>query len=110
MTENTMYSIRCCHAEPQMQPVQRAPLAPASCALSALHLPCPHSQTDSPVYIIRLCSTSGDMLAAFDEGDCLRSADGPDALAGGSCDSMDASSSFDGFDTGHRGRNSKGRP
>ena len=50
------------------------------------------------------------MLAAFDEGDCLRSADGPDALAGGSYDSMDASSSFDGFDTGHRGRNSKGRP
>lgn len=41
------------------------------------------------------------MMAAFDEGDCLRSADGPNVSMEGADGSLDANSSFDGFDTGH---------
>ncbi|PRW45490.1 electron transfer flavo -ubiquinone oxidoreductase [Chlorella sorokiniana] len=53
--------------------------------------------------------TSSDMLAAFDEGDCLQSADGPETSANGSYDSLDASNSFDGFDAGHGAGKSKRR-
>ena len=41
------------------------------------------------------------MMAAFDEGDCQQSADGPNVAMEGVDGSLDSSSSFDGFDTGH---------
>lgn len=75
------------------------PWLPAAAAAAA-HSSCLHADSQG-VSLQPACSTSSDMLAAFDEGDCLHSADAPDAATTGMYGSMDISSSFDGFDSGH---------
>ena len=78
------------------------PSGACSCSLVQASRRCTfHLPACAPLPSQPACSTSSDMLAAFDEGDCLQSADALDAATTGMYGSMDTSSSFDGFDTGH---------